>query len=248
MILVTGAASGIGRAAAERLRAEGASVVAADLDAASLGWVEGQSAIVAIACDATSEADNQAAVGLAEDRFGRLDGAFLNAGMPMSGDIVDLPMERFDRVMDLNVRGVLLGIRAAVPALRRAGGGSIVATGSTSGFAGDPRHWAYNTSKAAVLNLVRAAALDLSNDSIRVNALCPGPTQTPMTEGLGAQPERMEQLLAHIPMHRFAAAHEIAAVASFLLSDDASFVTGVALPVDGGIGANTGQFRPSPSP
>ena len=165
----------------------------------------------------------------------------------MSGDLIGLAIEDFDRTMELNVRGVLLGIRAAVPALREGGGGSIVVTGSTSGIAADPHHWAYNTSKAAVLNLVRATALDLAAEGIRVNAVCPGPTATQMTAGLDDDSERKAKLERHIPMQRFAEAAEIAAVASFLLSDDSSFVTGIALPVDGGIGANTGQFLP-PSP
>lgn len=246
VVLVTGAASGIGRAATERLVDEGASVVATDIDADRFGWAEGAASIAALAADATKQADNEAAVALAQERFGHLDGAFFNAGMPMSGDLVELPIEEFDRTMELNVRGVVLGLRAALPAIRAAGGGSIVVTGSTSGVGGDPRHWAYNTSKAAVINLVRATALDLASEGIRVNAVCPGPTATPMTSVIDDDPGRKAALERHIPMHRFAQPAEIAAVASFLLSSDASFVTGAALPVDGGIGANTGQFLPPP--
>lgn len=223
-------------------------MVAADLDADRLSWTTGDSQIAPIAADVTSESANEAAVSLAVERFGRLDSALFNAGMPMSGDLIDLPIGDFDRAMELNVRGVLLGIRAAVPAIREAGGGSIVVTGSTSGIAADPQHWAYNTSKAAVLNLVRGAALDLAAEGIRVNAVCPGPTATAMTAGFDRRPERKAELERHIPMQRFAEAREVAAVASFLLSDEASFVTGVALPVDGGIGANAGHFLPPQRP
>jgi meso-butanediol dehydrogenase/(S,S)-butanediol dehydrogenase/diacetyl reductase len=244
VVVVTGAASGIGRATVDRLVKEGAKVVAADLDVKGLDDLSGLSNVVAIVCDAKSEQANGRAVQAGIEAFGRVDGAFLNAGMPMSGDLIELSLDDFERTMELNVSGVLLGIRAAVPAIREAGGGSIVVTGSTSGLAADPNHWAYNTSKAAVINLVRSAALDLASEAIRVNAVCPGPTNTAMTAAFDRQPERKARLERHIPMQRFASADEIAAVASFLLSDEASFVTGVALPVDGGIGANTGQFLP----
>lgn len=244
--IVTGAASGIGRASASLLAARGTAVLAVDRDADALAWAAQADGVTPVVGDVTSEATNAGAVAAAIDEHGRLDAVVLNAGRPMSGDLLELDLEQFDRTMDVNVRAVLLGIRAAVPALRGSGGGAIAVTASTSGLAGDPAHWPYNTAKGAVVNLVRAAAVDLAADDIRVNAVCPGPTATGMTRGLTTDPDRFEPLRRRIPMQRWAEPGEIAAVIAFLVSDEASFVTGVAMPVDGGITANTGQFRPRP--
>lgn len=240
--MVTGAASGIGRATAELILREGGSVVAIDADEESLCWAEPLDHVEVLAGDVTNAGVNDAAVALAIDRFGRLDAAVFNAGVAMSGDLLSLPIEEFDRVMNVNVRAVVLGIRSAVTAMGE--GGAIVVTASTSGIGGDPDMWAYNTSKAAVINLVRATALDLGPRQIRVNAVAPGPTETGMTGRIRDLPAVWDSLRRRTALQRWGQPGEIAAVIGFLASNEASFVTGAVIPVDGGITANTGQFLP----
>lgn len=248
--VVTGAASGIGRAAVERMVADGGRVVAVDLDAAQLRWIETAGIgdrVASVVGDVSSAETNEHAVAVALERFGRLDAAVLNAGVAVSGGLLEVSMEAFERGMDVNVGGVALGIRAAVPAMRAGAGGRIVATASTSGIAADPGLWAYNTAKGAVVNLVRAAALELAAEGITVNAVCPGPIVTQMTEGLRSRPEIFAEIVRAIPVQRAGRPEEVAALIAFLASEEASFVTGAIVPVDGGITANTGQFRPRPA-
>lgn len=239
---VTGAASGIGRAAVERLVDDGALVVAVDLSAEALQWTASDDRIVAVAGDVTSEDTNKAMVAAAIESFGSLHGVFLNAGIAGAGLIERAPMEMFDSVMDVNVRAVALGMRAALPRLREVDGGAIVVTGSTSGIGADPGLWTYNASKAAVINMAKSAALDVAHEGIRVNAVCPGPTRTGMTTEMQEQDETANTMKSVVPMARWGEASELAAAVSFLLSPDSSFITAVALPVDGGVTANTGQF------
>lgn len=239
---VTGAASGIGRATVERLLDDGASVVAVDLTEEGLAWTRQVDRVVHVAGDVTSEETNDAMVAAAVEHFGALHGVFLNAGIPGFGLIDRAPMEMFDKVMDVNVRAVALGMRAALPRLREVDDGAIVVTGSTSGIGADPSGWTYNASKAAVINMAKAAALDVAHEGIRVNAVCPGPTKTGMTQVMRDRDESADNMKGVVPMARWGEASELAAAVSFLLSPDASFITGVALPVDGGVTANTGQF------
>lgn len=237
--VVTGAGSGIGRATVDRLLAEGASVVAVDLEGTEL-----PDGAAPVHGDVTDPELNAEAVATAVDRFGGLDAAVLNAGIGGSGDLIEMPMEEYDRVMEVNVRAVVLGIRACVPAMRERGGGAIAVTASTSGLGADPGMWAYNASKAAVINLARAAAIDLGPEGIRVNAVAPGPTETGMTTRIQAAPEMYEALRRRSALLRWGRAEEVAAVLAFLVSPDAGIVTGAVVPADGGISANAGQFPP----
>ncbi len=242
---VTGAASGIGRAVTERLRADGWAVVAADADRGHLAELAPDDRLAPVEVDVATEAGNQHIAETALDRFGRLDAVVLNAGVASVGAIDRQPLDEFDRILAVNLRGVVLGVRATLPALRAAGGGSVVVTASVSGLFGDPGLFAYNTSKGGAVNFVRAAALDLGPEGIRVNAVCPGGIRgTGMTGPMERHaPDLYEEMRSHVPLGRFGEPAEVAGVVAFLVSDDASFVTGVTLAVDGGVTAGTGQFR-----
>jgi meso-butanediol dehydrogenase / (S,S)-butanediol dehydrogenase / diacetyl reductase len=240
--VVTGAASGIGLATVQLLTDRGGRAVAVDLSAEALTAFDGNPAVRTLVGDVTDEAVNAAAVALAEQTWGRLDTLVLNAGVRGSGPIDTVDLDVFERSIDVNLRAVVLGMRVGVPALRRAGGGAIVVTSSNTGLAGEANRWPYAAAKAGVINLARSVAIDLGPEGIRVNAVCPGPTITGMTAQVAAaQPERWAQLQANVPQRRWALAEEVAEAIIWLASPAASFVTGVALPVDGGVTANTGQ-------
>jgi meso-butanediol dehydrogenase/(S,S)-butanediol dehydrogenase/diacetyl reductase len=241
--VVTGAGSGIGRATAEQLLEAGASVVGVDLTDDSLAWLDGRERAAAVVGDVSTEECNAAMVERATAGFGGLHTLVLNAGVPSLCSFEEIALDHLERVLAVNLRGVLLGMQAALPALRRAEAPSVVITSSISGVAGDPYMSAYCASKAAVTNLARTAALELGGEGIRVNVVSPGATRTTMTKPfLDAGTDSLDLFRRRIPLKRFAEPPEIAAVIVFFASPAASFVTGAMIPVDGGVTAGTGQF------
>ena len=242
--LITGTGSGIGRATALRFAAEGARIVAVDIAASNDDTVAEVRAAggeaTAVRADVSAESDIAAAFGRAEDEYGGLDVAFNNAGIMLDDDTdaVATTDETLKRTFEVNVKGVLYGCKYAVKAMRRRGGGSIINTASfvASVGAATPQI-AYTASKGAVLSLTRELAVVHARENIRVNALSPGPLRTEMLMSFLDTPEKKQRRLVHVPMGRFGEADEMASAALFLASDDASYMTGANLHVDGGLTA-----------
>ncbi len=233
--LITGAGSGIGLATAQRLGAEGATVIAGIAD-------DGQRAAVAgfepVLLDVRSDTGWDRTMRAIEAGHGGLDVLVNCAGIHRPGGALETSQAVWDEVMAVNLWGSFLGCRAAIPALRRRGGGAIVNLASIAAITGVPGALAYATSKGGVLTMTMALAIELAGERIRVNCVCPGSTETPMIEQILGQAADSAALRATLaarhPMGRLASAGEVAATIAFLASDDASFMTGLAIPVDGG--------------
>lgn len=238
--VITGAASGIGRASAVRFAEEGARVVVADIQ------VEAGQALAAslpealfVKTDVSDPAQVEALVTAALAHYGRLDIMFNNAGVaPSQAPLAETDIAEWRRVLSVNLEGVLYGIKYAVPALRKSGGGAILNTASVAGLVGFPYNGIYSAAKAGVVQLTKVAALEYARERIRVNALAPGAIDTPMLkQTVDADPEAIatiQKMLEHIPIPSLIPPAQIANAALYLVSDEAVFVTGVVMPVDGG--------------
>jgi NAD(P)-dependent dehydrogenase (short-subunit alcohol dehydrogenase family) len=243
--LITGAGSGIGRESALLFSREGARVVVADVnDGAGQAVVEELRAAggeaVYVHADVSRSADAEGMIRAAEESFGRLDVLFNNAGISHArdDDAVATEEEVWDLTMNINLKGVFLGCKHGIPALRRAGGGSIINTASFVAVLGAATpQLAYTASKGGVLAMTRELATIHARENIRINALCPGPLRTELLMKYLDTEEKRQRRLVHIPMGRFGEAKEIARAALFLASDESSFTTGATFLVDGGITA-----------
>jgi NAD(P)-dependent dehydrogenase (short-subunit alcohol dehydrogenase family) len=237
--LVTGAASGIGRACAIRFAQEGAAVIVADLESSREGGektvreiTEAGGRAEFFACDVSGSTDNEALVRRTVEAFGRLDFAHNNAGIGVHKLLHETPDEDFDRVIAVNLRGTFLGMKHQIRQMLEQGGGAIVNTSSNAGLRAVTLLSAYTASKHGILGLTKNAAVEYANDAIRVNAVCPGAIMTPLMSNEPA--DRQREILAPQAMTRFGEPSEVAAAVVWLCSEQASFVTGVALPVDAG--------------
>jgi NAD(P)-dependent dehydrogenase (short-subunit alcohol dehydrogenase family) len=237
--LVTGAASGIGRACAIRFASEGAAVIVADLESSRAGGEETVAAIEQAGgraqfqpCDVASAADNEALVAHVVERFGRLDFAHNNAGIGVHALVHETSDEDFDRTIAVNLRGTFLGMKHQIRQMLAGGGGAIVNTSSNAGLGAVIGLGAYTASKHGILGLTKNAAAEYANDGIRVNAVCPAAIMTPLL--FNAPLDRQLEIMAPQAMSRPGTPEEVAAAVVWLCSDEASFVTGAALPVDAG--------------
>ena len=241
--LITGAGSGIGRASALKFAQEGATVAVVDIqgaaadETAKLVTAQGGAALP-IAADVTDPVAVRGMVKKTVENYGRLNILFNNAGISIPGTILDIDEESFDRLFAVNVKGVFLGCKEAIPVMKAQGGGAILNTGSQVGVVGIEGSAVYPATKGAVIQLTRCLSLDHAADGIRVNCICPGPIETPMARrnrAMAGDPEAvLRSRLARIPLARIGSPEEMANVAAFLCSDEASFITGASILADGG--------------
>jgi len=246
--VITGGAAGIGLATARLFVAEGARVLLVDVQQAALDAAVAElGAAHASACvaDVSDPAQTDAFVKAAVDRYGRIDVFFSNAGIEgVVSRLVDYPLEVFDRVMAVNVRGVWLGLKAVIPVMAKTGGGSIVITSSLGGLKGMPRMSPYIAAKHAVVGIMRTAALECAPLDIRVNTINPSPIATRMIAAIeegyapGAADKAQAKFAAGVPMRRYGQPEEVARLVLYLASDESSYTTGTVFPIDGGMSAS----------
>jgi meso-butanediol dehydrogenase / (S,S)-butanediol dehydrogenase / diacetyl reductase len=217
-----------------------------DYNAELLAWTD-SAKIASLVADVSSEEDNARIAAEADRLFGGLDAAIFNAGITGGGAIDAMSTEQMRRVFDVNLIGPILGIRACLPLLRRRDTSAIVVTASTMGLGGDNENWAYGAAKHGLVGLVKSLSRELGWEGIRINALCPGLTLTGMTEAVEQAPEHFRHLAAQVPLQRWAAPDEQAAVMEFLISPGSSYISGHALAADGGAIVGSGLMLPASS-
>jgi len=247
--LITAAASGIGRAAAVLFAREGAAVAVADIDKGRISDTLAEIKAAGgrghgLPCDLTRDADSRRIVRETVDALGGLDVLWNNVGHPGPGRVEGMLMDDYDMAMTLNVRSVVITTSEAIPAMRARGGGSIIFTSSIAGIYGSPFSPVYSAAKFGVTGLTKSLALRLAADKIRVNCVCPAPIDTPMLDIFMGRPdveankhENLARMKQAVPLGRVGTPMEVAHAGLFLASDEASYITGVALPVDGGYSA-----------
>lgn len=244
VVVVTGAAAGIGRASSLLFAQEGALVAAIDCDAARNGELVEEilsqgGAAMAVTADVSSAGDVETAVSQIHDRWKRIDILFNNAGIVTGGKVHTLQEEEWDRVFSINVKSMFLFSRAVLPLFLKQGGGVILNTASSAALRVAADRALYSASKSAVASLTKSMALDYAENNIRVNCLCPGTVDTPSLQArlgqTGNAEEVRKQFIARQPLRRFGKAEEVAKAALYLISEDAAFITGTALQIDGGM-------------